>query len=135
MWKALAAASLALVSTNVPAGHLAGSYANPVLDADFPDPTVIRAPDGSYYGYATQTKRGGAWINLQLAESKDLIHWRYLGDALPVKPSWASQTQDFWAPDGNRDGRRYILYFSAKPDTSDDRPGLCLVVATARSPR
>ena len=134
MWKALAAASLALVSTNVPAGHRAGSYANPVLDADFPDPTVIRAPDGSYYGYATQAKRGGIWINLQLARSKDLIHWRYIGDALPVKPAWASQTQDFWAPHVSREGKGYILYFSAKPDTSDERHGLCLGVATAASP-
>ena len=135
MWNALAAASLALVSMNAPAAHHVGSYANPVLDADFPDPTVIRAPDGSYYGYATQTKRRGAWVNLQLAQSRDLIHWRYLGDALPVKPAWASQTQDFWAPHVSREGKRYILYFSAKPDTSDERHGLCLGVATASSPK
>jgi arabinan endo-1,5-alpha-L-arabinosidase len=135
MWKTLAAASLALISTNVPAAHSGGTYANPVLDSDFPDPTVIRAPDGFYYGYATQTKRGGAWINLQLAQSKDLTHWRYLGDALPVKPAWASQTQDFWAPHVSREGKRYILYFSAKPDTSDERHGLCLGVATASSPK
>ena len=24
-------------------------YSNPVLDADFPDPTVIRAPDGCFF--------------------------------------------------------------------------------------
>ena len=38
------------------------TYENPVLDADFPDPSVIRAPEGFYYGYATQTQRDGKWI-------------------------------------------------------------------------
>ena len=134
MWKALAAASLSLIATNA-AARTPLTYANPVLDADFPDPTVIRAPDGFYYGYATQTKRGGNWINIQLAQSKDLTHWRYVGDALPVKPAWASKTQDFWAPHVARAGKAYILYYSAKPDTSDERHGLCLGVATANSPK
>src|SRR5690242_14086834 len=41
------------------------TYVNPVLDADFPDPTVIKAGDGFYYAYGTQTQRGGKWINIQ----------------------------------------------------------------------
>jgi arabinan endo-1,5-alpha-L-arabinosidase len=110
------------------------SFANPVLDADFPDPTVIRAPDGFYYGYATQSQREGKWINIQLARSADLVHWDYLGEAFPTKPNWASTTQDFWAPDVVRTGSRYIMYYSAKPDTSDERHGLCLGVAVASSP-
>jgi len=110
------------------------SYANPVLDTDFPDPSVIRAPDRSYYAYATQTQRGGKWVNIQAARSADLVHWQLLGDALPAKPAWASKTQDFWAPDVIRDGARYIMYYSAKPDTSDERHGLCLGAATASSP-
>ena len=111
------------------------AHDNPVLDADFPDPAVIRAPDGYYYAYATQTRREGKWINIQLARSSDLFHWRYLGEALPTKPSWATTTQDFWAPHVVRDGRRYIMYFSAKPNTSDERHGLCLGIAVAASPR
>lgn len=111
------------------------AHDNPVLDADFPDPAVIRAPDGYYYAYATQTRREGKWINIQFARSSDLFHWRYLGEALPTKPGWASTTQDFWAPHVVRDGRRYIMYFSAKPDTSDERHGLCLAIAVAASPR
>jgi arabinan endo-1,5-alpha-L-arabinosidase len=110
------------------------TYANPVLDADFPDPAVIRAPDGFYYAYATQTERAGKWINIQVARSADLVRWQYLGEALRGKPEWASKTQDFWAPHVIRDGKRYIMYFSAKPDTSDERHGLCLAVATAASP-
>ena len=91
----LGLASCAAPSARAPAQ---GSFANPVLDSDFPDPTVIRNPDGFYYAYATQTERNGRWINLQVARSQDLVRWEYLGDALPTKPSWASKTQDFWAP-------------------------------------
>lgn len=110
------------------------SPANPVVDADFPDPAVIKAPDGYYYAYATQTERDGKWLNIQVARSRDLLRWDQLGDALPAKPSWASKTQDFWAPDVVREGSRYIMYYSAKPDTADERHGLCLAVATAERP-
>lgn len=110
------------------------SYANPVIDADFPDPTVIKASDGHYYGYATQTQPDGKWMNIQVARSDDLVHWLQLGDALPAKPLWAASTQDFWAPHVQRTGATYVMYYSAKPDTADERHGLCLAVATSASP-
>jgi arabinan endo-1,5-alpha-L-arabinosidase len=112
-------------------------HSNPVLDADFPDPAVIRASDGYYYAYATQTERDGKWVNLQVARSRDLRSWEHLGDALPAKPAWASKTQDFWAPHVQQADGRYFLYYSAKPDAalSDDKRGLCLAVATASSPQ
>jgi len=112
-----------------------GSYVNPVLDADFPDPAVILAPDGFYYAYATQTLRDEQWINIQVARSKDLVHWDHLGDALPEKPSWARQTQDFWAPFVLYDGGRYLMYYSATPDVCHEpERGHCLAVATSSSP-
>jgi arabinan endo-1,5-alpha-L-arabinosidase len=131
-----AAAAALLGSCAAPLSRTAApaTYANPVLDADFPDPAVIRAPDGYYYGYATQSQRGGKWLNIQLARSPDLVRWEHLGDALPVKPSWAAKTQDYWAPHVVRDGARYVMYFSAKPDNADERHGLCLAVATSASP-
>ena len=112
-------------------------YANPVLDSDFPDPAVVKASDGFYYAYATQTERDGRWINLQVARSRDLRDWEHLGDALPVKPGWASKTQDFWAPHVQHADGRYILYYSAKPDAAltDDKRGLCLAVATSARPQ
>ena len=135
LWFALVGAALALASCATPVAppHRA-AYANPVLDEDFPDPAVIRAPDGLYYAYATQTERDARWLNIQIARSADLVHWQHLGDALPAKPGWASRTQDFWAPHVIRDGKRYLMYFSAKPNNSDERHGLCLAVATATSP-
>ncbi len=134
LFAALAASLLALSGCATAPIRPPTTYANPVLDADFPDPAVIRAGDGFYYAYATQTQRGGRWLNIQVARSADLVHWQHLGDGLPAKPAWASKTQDFWAPDVVRDGPRYIMYYSAKPDSADERHGLCLAVATAASP-
>ena len=110
----------------------ARSYTNPVFDTDFPDPTVMRASDGWYYAYATQTVINGRTINIQVARSRDLINWDHLGDALPVKPLWANQTQKFWAPHVSRFGETYYMYFSADANTLT---GLCLAVATSKSPR
>jgi len=120
--------------STVPA-PVAGTYVNPVLDADFPDPAVILAPDGHYYAYATQTLREGTWINIQVARSADLVHWDFLGDAMPQKPDWARETQDLWAPFVLQDGDRYLMYFSATHDACHDpERGHCLAVATSDSP-
>jgi arabinan endo-1,5-alpha-L-arabinosidase len=111
------------------------TYVNPVIDGDFPDPAVIHAPDGYYYAYATQTKREGKWINLQVARSLDLVHWEHLGDALPEKPEWARTTQDFWAPSVIFDGETYFMYYSATPDVYHRHErGHGLAIATSRSP-
>jgi len=112
-----------------------GSYLNPVLDEDFPDPAVIHARDGYYYAYATQTLRDGHWLNIQVARSKDLIDWEQLGDALPTKPDWAQHTQDFWAPSVIFDGSTYFIYYSATPDASHHHQrGHALAVATSSFP-
>jgi arabinan endo-1,5-alpha-L-arabinosidase len=107
------------------------TYTNPIWNDDFPDPTIIKAEDGFYYAYGTQTKREGIIINLQIARSADLVHWDYLGEGLPEKPVWASNTQKIWAPHVSEHNGRYYLYYSAKPNT---RRGLCLAVAVADSP-
>ena len=54
---ALAAFALASCTTGFGPTTGARTYANPVLDADFPDPAILRAPDGFYYAYATQIGR------------------------------------------------------------------------------
>jgi arabinan endo-1,5-alpha-L-arabinosidase len=110
-------------------------YTNPILDEDFPDPALILAPDGYYYAYGTQTLRDGKWINVQVARSADLIHWDFLGDALPDKPEWAQQTQDFWAPSVIYSGSTWFMYYSATPDFCHTHErGHALAVATSNSP-
>lgn len=135
-WLCLGLVAASLASTPAFA-QSAATYTNPVWNADFADPTIIRAKDGYYYAYGTQTKREGKVLNLQVARSPDLVHWTHLGDALPVKPSWAKSTDSFWAPHVSEVGGKYYLYFSAKPDTAvapKGREGLCLATATASSP-
>lgn len=106
---------------------------NPVLDRDFPDPTVIKAGE-KYYAYATNTHWDGKWFNIQVASSTDLQHWTVEGDALPQKPSWAHTTQEFWAPQAMYDSslKKYVLFYSAE----SDEPGInkCLAVAFADKP-
>ena len=136
----ITAAALALATSCAPpiAGPASvATFSNPVLDADFPDPAVIKAADGYYYAYATQSEVGGKFLNMQVARSPDLVRWEHLGDALPVKPGWASKTQDFWAPHVHEEKGRYYLYYSAKPDAAltDEKRGLCLAVATASRPQ
>jgi arabinan endo-1,5-alpha-L-arabinosidase len=111
------------------------TYVNPVLDQDFPDPAVIHAPDGYYYAYATQSLRDHEWTNIQVARSADLVHWDFLGDAMPDKPAWAQETQDVWAPSVIYDGKTYFMYYAAPPDVchSHER-GHALAVATSQSP-
>ena len=128
---------LPLLALLLGAASPAPRYVNPVIDHDFPDPAVIRAPNGFYYVYATQSAGAdGKYRNIAAARSRDLVHWTELEDALPVKPGWANKTQDFWAPDVIASGGRYYLYYSAKPDAAltDDKQGLCLAVATADRP-
>jgi arabinan endo-1,5-alpha-L-arabinosidase len=109
------------------------TYTNPILDEDFPDPTIIRASDGFYYAYGTQTKwRSKLIINIQVARSTNLIDWELLGDALPQKPTWASASQKLWAPHVSEHDGCFYMYFSALPDGATD--GLCLAVAVADAP-
>jgi arabinan endo-1,5-alpha-L-arabinosidase len=119
-----------------PAARSPGA-SRPAIDDDFPDPTLLRAKDGYFYVYATQGGSGGRIDNIQVARSRYLTRWQRLGDALPVKPTWASRTQDYWAPHVSAHDGRYFLYYSAKPDAalSDASRGLCLAVATADSPQ
>jgi len=111
----------------------ARGYVNPVLDGDFADPAVLRAPDGLFYAYATQGAPANRMLNIQVARSPDLVEWTHLGDALPAKPRWAGAKQHFWAPHALYDGtqKKYFMYYSAEPD---DARGKCLAVATSDAP-
>lgn len=134
---ALAALTLlAGCATAPPPAPQAALAAAPVFDFDFPDPAVIRAPDGHYYAYATQGMHAGRMHNIPVARSPDLRRWELVGDALPAKPAWAAATQDFWAPHVHHHAGRYYLYYSAKPDAAltDTSRGLCLAVAVADNP-
>lgn len=104
----------------------------PAIDANFPDPTVIAAPDGYYYVYATNTGTAEGLVHIQVAKSKDLVEWEVLGDALPDPPAWADR--DFWAPHVSYDSlsQTYYLYYSG--ESVDPAVGKCMGVATSKNP-
>lgn len=107
-------------------------YTNPVYALDFADPTVIRGHDGVFYAYATNSGTGSAFRNIQVAKSDDLITWRLVGDALPLKPVWADR--DFWAPHVLYDAakKQYFLYYSG--ESPDEKTGKCIGVAVSDKP-
>jgi arabinan endo-1,5-alpha-L-arabinosidase len=74
--------------------------------------------------------------------SRDLVNWRYVGDALPEPPSWAAEGSGLWAPDVvySRTNNRYYLTFvvTNTEDEVSGAPGCtgdsAIGVATSRSP-
>lgn len=84
------------------------TYANPVIDYSLPDPTVIKGDDGYYYLYATEDIR-----NLPIHRSKDLVCWEFAGTAFTdqTRPDFEPEG-GIWAPDINKIGDQYVLYYS-----------------------
>ena len=83
-------------------------YTNPVIDNSAPDPSVIRANDGTFYLYATENIR-----NIPIFHSIDLVHWNLVGTAFTdeTRPKWLPDG-DIWAPDINKIGDDYVMYYS-----------------------
>lgn len=110
-------------------------YTNPVFDRDTPDPTVVRADDGTFYAYGT----GGT-----CRKSTDLVHWSDEGTALE-RPTWNDTIRtdkdgkqhpmrfSLWALDVSRVKRdKYLVYYASAFWGNETRTGLG--VATGDSP-
>ena len=83
-------------------------YSNPVVNYSLPDPTIMKAPDGYFYLYATENIR-----NTPIHRSRDLVSWELVGTAFTdaTRPSFEPMGV-FWAPDINYGEGRYLLYYS-----------------------
>lgn len=123
------------------------------------DPTVIagrRAQLGTWYMYCTTDPLDDAdtagrppggptrptFHSVPTMSSTDLVHWSYVGDALPGRPTWAAPGSSLWAPDvvWSRTYQRYYMSFVVT-DTADalsGEPGCtsdsAIGVATSTSP-
>lgn len=84
------------------------TYTNPVTQTSLPDPTVTRGDDGYFYLYATEDIH-----NLPVYRSRDLVDWSFAGTAFndSTRPKW-NPGGGIWAPDINRIGNRYVLYYA-----------------------
>lgn len=109
------------------------TYVNPVVTPVAADPSVIRAPDGTFYLFATSD----AWDDglgthyLPIFRSADLVHWSHVSDVFFVPPSWKDGPGSLWAPDISYHDKTYYLYyaFSAWGDVNP-----CIGLATAPHP-
>ncbi len=107
------------------------TYTNPIINADFPDPSVIFIPGDGYYAYATHDEFSPTINNIQLSKSTDLVNWSEPVGALKELPVWAKTCNKFWAPQVVKVGNQYRLYYAAEPDTKD---GMCLALAVSNEP-
>lgn len=88
--------------------YAADKYSNPVIDYSLPDPSIIKGEDGYFYLYATEDIR-----NLPIHRSKDLVNWEFVGTAFTdaTRPDFEPEG-GIWAPDINKIGDKYVLYYS-----------------------
>ena len=105
-------------------------YSNPVYGSDFPDPTVQRALDGTFYAYATGCK---------CKKSSDLVSWENVSGVIS-RPTWndsikSDGTKDsysLWAADVNYVDGKYICYYASALWGNGTRTGIG--VATGDTP-
>lgn len=97
-----------LAASPVLAAAEPAEYTNPVCDRDMPDPSVLRADDGYYYVYATETER-----NLPIYRSRNLVDWERCGFAFTdqTHPNVVEKA-NIWAPDVSRIGDKYVMHYS-----------------------
>jgi len=110
-WVAVAALLLSCASaTPMNWGFLERDTDQPVINLDFPDPTILE--DGNnFYAFAT----GGNGHNIQVATASSKYGpWTVLQqDALPRTGAW-SNGENVWAPSVlRRDDGVYVMYYSA----------------------
>ncbi|NZA25806.1 family 43 glycosylhydrolase [Luteimonas sp. SJ-92] len=83
-----------------------GTFLNPILAGDHPDPSVLR--DGDDY-YLTLSSFD-AYPGLPLWHSRDLVNWQPVGHAI------TTSVGSIWAPDLVRHEGRYYIYFPGRTD-------------------
>ena len=71
--------SIRLTAQNIHSDNGDGTYTNPVISADFPDPDVIRVGDTYYMGMTAMFVFPGVTV----LKSKDLVNWEYCSNAVP----------------------------------------------------
>lgn len=78
-----------------------GTFLNPILAGDHPDPSVLKDGDDYYMTHSSFD----AYPGLVVWHSKDLVNWQ------PVGPSLFTNVGSVWAPDLVKHGGRYYIYF------------------------
>nr|WP_321463896.1 family 43 glycosylhydrolase [uncultured Cohaesibacter sp.] len=85
-----------------------GSFLNPILSGDHPDPSILRDGEDFYLTYSTFETYPG----LQIWHSRDLVNWRPLTSALH------SNIGSVRGPELIKHEGRYYIYIPTKPTSS-----------------
>lgn len=102
----------------------------PALNADFPDPSILKDSDGKWYAFATAG--GGKQVQVASAPAPG-GPWTLHDDAnvLPHPGSWTTG-QNTWAPDVRRLAEGcYVMFYSGQ--SAKDTAHHCVGTATAKS--
>lgn len=84
------------------------TYRNPVIQGDFPDPTVIRVGD-MYYAAGTSSEFNPPY---RLFQSRDLVNWESLGGLFKDIPEWTMGS--YWAPELFYKDGTFFVYYTAR---------------------
>ena len=103
------------------------------------DPDVLKADDGYFYMYCTNTycemgNKGMQYDRGPIFQSKDLINWTWVGsvfDGHPQALNWGDKDAGVWAPSVIKVGNHYNYYYSLSL-WGDSNPGIG--VATSLTP-
>ncbi|HYY09374.1 MAG TPA: family 43 glycosylhydrolase [Kineosporiaceae bacterium] len=143
---AASAATTTTATAAQPAVLTTSVYRNPVSRSfadTYADPSVIRGKDGYWYAYATSDplRSGGKDQRhyLPMSRSKDLVHWKYMGDAFTAAtlPKYADTAHDasLWAPEIHYANGQWRLYYVVTETTvTAERYDVAIGMATAPSP-
>lgn len=88
-----------------------GTYVNPILNADYSDPDVIRVGD-KYYMVASDFH----FLGMQVLESDDMVNWKLISQIYHRFdfPGWDENTQyagGSWAPSIRYHDHKFWVYF------------------------
>ena len=90
-----------------------GRYKNPVINADYSDPDVVRVGDDYYMTASSFCDIPG----LPVLHSKDLVNWEIIGHAIAEMPEYAQSAPDpshgnhVWAPSIRYHNGEFYIYY------------------------
>jgi xylan 1,4-beta-xylosidase len=85
-----------------------GTYLNPIVAGDHPDPSVLKDGDDYYMTFSTFD----AYPGLVIWHSKDLVNWQ------PVTAALTANIGSVWAPELCKHAGRFYLYIPTKRTTA-----------------
>ena len=81
------------------------TFTNPILEGDYPDPTIMREGNDFYMTHSAFDYLPG----LTVFHSVDLIHWE------PISAALTTYLGHAWAADISKYGSKYYIYFTVYP--------------------